>query len=498
MGGVKEGTDARYIHGMRVASRRLRSTLPLFSFCFPRKKYQRWIRQIRAIARALGNARDTDVQIAFLESYQKKPHLRKKVDDGINYLSEMLREQRKQQQADVLSALASLEESRTIAELSASLQMNRDGEKDGQGGAKIPALYRMAADQIGGVLGDLLSYDDVVKNPDDASGHHKVRIAAKKVRYTLEVYRPLYPDQLKSAIKNLKRLQELLGELHDCDVWAYIVARAIRVHHRPRPGTGDRSASGNPVEPVLVRILLDRKAQRDITYRELRTAWKMCDTGGIWRHLRTEVDTAAKKTPKKRISQVQLQTRRSLAPVRALMASFPEGEGHAEQVTMLALKLFDELTPFHLYSGKERFLLECAGLLHDIGWVFGQKGHHTESYRMIMDARTLPLTERERSIIALVARYHRKTAPTMDHRVYAALKGKDRRTVGALAALLRVADGLDYTHSNRISGLACTITPGDVICRVGGNGDSGVEIRRAIQKSDLFFKVFGRKLSIGQ
>ena len=70
--GVKEAQDIEYIHRMRVASRRLRAALPLFSSCFPDKQYTKWMKEITKITRALGDARDADVQIAFLQKSLKK------------------------------------------------------------------------------------------------------------------------------------------------------------------------------------------------------------------------------------------------------------------------------------------------------------------------------------------------------------------------------------------------------------------------------------------
>ncbi|MDP3565474.1 MAG: CHAD domain-containing protein, partial [Methanoregula sp.] len=70
--GVRAAEDIEYIHRMRVASRRLRAALPLFATCFPVKNYNRWSEEIRNITRALGEARDTDVQIAYLTKYQKR------------------------------------------------------------------------------------------------------------------------------------------------------------------------------------------------------------------------------------------------------------------------------------------------------------------------------------------------------------------------------------------------------------------------------------------
>ena len=69
--GVRKAEDIEPVHRMRVASRRLRAALPLFSSCFPDKDFRRWMRQIKMITRALGAARDNDVQVAFLKKYLK-------------------------------------------------------------------------------------------------------------------------------------------------------------------------------------------------------------------------------------------------------------------------------------------------------------------------------------------------------------------------------------------------------------------------------------------
>jgi CHAD domain-containing protein len=496
--GVREGSDTEYVHRMRVASRRLRSALPLFSSCFPEKKYKRWVKGIRAITRSLGAARDTDVQITFLASYIEEHPSGTNDGTGIASLTTMLLERRKRQQADVLAALGSLKDSRAVGEFSVSFRGMRDKlsvKKDG--GDTAPELYRMAAGQIHVILDELQSLDPNVHNPLDSAGHHRARIVVKKLRYTLEIYRVLYPDQLKPVIRQLKKLQQLLGELHDCDAWIQVLTTDIHEGGIRPEGADEAGGSVLPSSPDLSGLLLNRRGERERIYGELVSFWQECHTSDLWGGLKAEIDTEAETSrPQETTTNNSHPAEKTLEPVHALMGSFPEGEGHAEQVTRLALMLFDELTSLHGYSAGERFLLECAGLLHDIGWEFGQKGHHTQSYRMILADRTLPLNVREKRIVSLVACYHRKAVPGMQHNAYAILSGKDRQIVSTLAAMLRVADGLDYTHMNRISGLACSITDDEVVCSTESSGDSHVEKVRALQKADLFEQVFRRRLSI--
>src|SRR5271157_4143919 len=69
--GVIENEDIECVHKTRVTSRKIRAALPLFQHCFPRKKYERWIKEIKKVTRLLGEARDLDVQIDFVKKYLK-------------------------------------------------------------------------------------------------------------------------------------------------------------------------------------------------------------------------------------------------------------------------------------------------------------------------------------------------------------------------------------------------------------------------------------------
>ncbi|HOT93989.1 MAG TPA: HD domain-containing protein [Methanoregulaceae archaeon] len=133
---------------------------------------------------------------------------------------------------------------------------------------------------------------------------------------------------------------------------------------------------------------------------------------------------------------------------------------HAEQVTRLALQLFDALVPLHRLGMPERSLLEAAGLLHDIGWRFGRKGHHRRSCELIRDDRTLPLGPEERVIVALVARFHRRGLPDPGrHPLYATLDPSARMTVCWLGGILRLADGLDRSHLQEVGEVRCELLP---------------------------------------
>jgi exopolyphosphatase / guanosine-5'-triphosphate,3'-diphosphate pyrophosphatase len=108
--------------------------------------------------------------------------------------------------------------------------------------------------------------------------------------------------------------------------------------------------------------------------------------------------------------------------------------------------LFDQTAALHGLGPAERGLLEVAGLLHDVGYDVSQSAHHKHSLYLIRNADLDGFTSRERDLIANVARYHRKALPADRHAEYMALDDADRTLVRRLAALLRLADGLDADH----------------------------------------------------
>jgi len=149
---------------------------------------------------------------------------------------------------------------------------------------------------------------------------------------------------------------------------------------------------------------------------------------------------------------------RDLTAAYALAERCRYDADHAHHVAGLALTMFDELTALHDLGEADRHLLRLAALLHDIGHINGKRGHHKRSMHLIMADDDLPLDDRARSIVACVARYHRKAQPKLRHDLYAKLDVNDRRRVRLLSGLLRVADALDKGHVSVVNDLRTAAT----------------------------------------
>lgn len=169
---------------------------------------------------------------------------------------------------------------------------------------------------------------------------------------------------------------------------------------------------------------------------------------------------------------------------------------HSHQVTRLALALFNQTQPVHRLGPQERFRLQCAALLHDIGYVQGTKGHHKRALEIILSSDLLPFGRRDRLIIGSVARYHRKAAPSSRHKHFAQLAGEDRRRVRVLAAILSLVDSLDSSHRSLVHDLSCTLTARRATVRCVVYGLYEEMRQRVFEKGSLFEKVFDRKLAL--
>ncbi len=167
---------------------------------------------------------------------------------------------------------------------------------------------------------------------------------------------------------------------------------------------------------------------------------------------------------------------------------------HGRQVERLAAALFRELTPLHQLDGLWEARLRAAARLHDIGWVEGRKKHHKTSMRLIETDPSLVPDETERPLVALLARYHRRAWPSRRHRRFAALSREDRKCVLRLAALLRLADALDYSRQGLVESLSVRIGKKKVELCLRAKAPCVEELRRAGTKGDLFEAEFGKKL----
>ena len=181
--------------------------------------------------------------------------------------------------------------------------------------------------------------------------------------------------------------------------------------------------------------------------------------------------------------------------VVALMRRSHVLQPHAEHSARLALDLFRGLRPLHKLANADGELLEFAALLHDVGYYIAASRHHKHGQYLIENADLTGFSAEEITLLALVVRYHRKATPKETHSPYGQLGDAQKRKVRLLAALLRVADGLDRTCRRLVRGVRCRIGEREVELVLSTRGeDLELELWAARRKGDLLQEVLGRKV----
>ena len=725
---------------MRVTSRRIRATVPLFQDCFPNKRYKKWLNEIKKVTQFLGAARDLDVQISVIKDYinQLQPSEPK---TGIEALLERHIEQRTQLQSNVINGLQELEESRVLQQTACYCEQII---KETAGASfDLLAVREKAFWQISPKLDEFLSMEDYVHKENEILKHHQMRIRAKWLRYTMEAFAPLYPDELSEEIEMMKDFQDTLGEMHDCDVWieripkfiteienenamfpenekasteshqdllifldhikekrknhyenfvkfwdekkgknafeelrkkasAGFVSAAYRakaelanpyvkiavmadihgnlnaleavIHdaerrgitvflnagdiigfgafpieviqtlymkntlsiignfdlevlntdskvkgpkkfaveyarktltksyetylrflpakleleiahkkllmthgtpnsvnehlyhdtpeekfqelaknaaadiivfghsHEPftkkaggalfinpgsvgRPGDGNSQAayaviSASPFSVELVRVSYDVEAAADALRRAgAPESYSQMLLRGLPLEDLIAEDKARENDMERKCALVARSTR------RVARKYWPDMK-HSEQVRKLSLELFDALQDLHKLGKRERCWLECAAILHDIGLSRGTKAHHKETLNLILNETQLPFTSVERRVVGNIARYHRRGCPQYKHYNFKSLNPELRRKVTILVGILRLADGLDFSHQSIVQSVEAHVDRENVTVQGSVLLNPILEEYAVNKKKDVFEKSFKKKVVV--
>jgi triphosphatase len=207
--GVRLDEDPEDLHDMRVATRRLRSTLKLYADVLP-KRSPRFERDLHWIAGALGKVRDLDVHLGRLAEQVAPGHW----DGGSSEKTiSALQERRVEARRCMLEALDSRRYERLVSGFSGMLRRGRSPEPTGPILEVAPALIRRRHKKVRKAARGL-SKD----SPPEA--FHDLRKKGRRLRYALEPLREIYGKPAKRMIRGLKSVQDDLGEQQDLVVAA--------------------------------------------------------------------------------------------------------------------------------------------------------------------------------------------------------------------------------------------------------------------------------------
>lgn len=171
---------------------------------------------------------------------------------------------------------------------------------------------------------------------------------------------------------------------------------------------------------------------------------------------------------------------------------------HAVRVSDLALQIFDQTRRLHPrgIGAEERVILEYGALLHDVGRHVGFENHEHHGAYIIRHANLRGFSADEVELLALLARYHRKSMPKTRHAEITALSPRQRRAVRVLAGIVRIAEGLDRGHIQTVHRVTCAISPARLRILVRAGADPDLELWAAQRKAALLERLFERRIEI--
>jgi len=410
---AEQGFEPDPVHDLRVALRRCRSMAAGFRAIDPDPAWKAMKRAGGRVFRSLGDLRDVQVMREWVQKLAPpEDPLQPQLDQTLAAREDALKR-------DAQESLGRLdhEEWRSWAEL-LSMRAAR---------VRIEGLaFQYVALERWHEAYEL--HRQALRNRSQTSWH-ALRVGIKRFRYTAENF---LPERHQRWGKDLKNLQDALGEVHDLDVlWERIRTFGF--------------ADAETVAHWRKRILEER-SRRVEAYRK-----KMVGPGSLWRVWRSELPQGAE------------QHGALLARAQTLVAFSGASVVHARHVVRLALQMHDGLVAAGVFGAtvtNSRDALELAAMLQDVGRFQAKRGHHKRSYRMLgRMAAPLDWPEDNWEMVAGLARYHRGALPEAGHDEYGRVPAGRRKRFLRLAAVLRLANALDAGHGGTVRSLKVVRTP---------------------------------------
>jgi exopolyphosphatase/guanosine-5'-triphosphate,3'-diphosphate pyrophosphatase len=321
---------------------------------------------------------------------------------------------------------------------------------DAEIGRYLDQIVRAGFDRVVGTSGTILSLGAVIAASEGRSPGATLR------------NRRITAKQLRRTRKDLSALD---------------LEQRLRV-----PGLEPRRADLAVAGAILIDEIMRRLGAADITLSDLSLREGLI-LDYIARH-RKEIAQADRYPDVRRRSVFELAERCNY---------WPE---HAQQVARLSVALFDQTRAIHGLTDREREWLEYAAILHDVGVHISYERHHKHSHYLIKNGHLRGFEPEEIDAIALVARYHRQATPKRKHEDFGELKRRARRTVRTLAAILRLAESLDRSHAQIVSGLELHDRGDDDLLQIRATGDAELELWSAARHAAAFERLTGKPLRI--
>jgi CHAD domain-containing protein len=403
------------VHDLRVAIRRCRSMADGFLSVDPDSAWRQMKKLGKGLFASLGDLRDTQVMMEWITKLSAEDDPLRKI------LLDSLLEEEEALKLVAKEAVSRFDRKRWMA-LNAKLA---------ERATRVPLeglVFQYLALERWHDAHEL--HRTALRNRS-AVAYHQLRIGIKRFRYTVENF---LPERHQRWTRDLRDLQDALGEVHDFDVlWAMVKTHA-------EVGVEERA--------LWQQTITGERQERIASYRK-----KMVGRESLWSKWRAELPAGDQ------LAQAALQKMRTWA------AFLDPDDKHAQLVTALALQIYDGLVRDGVLAESElsRRILEAAAVMHDVGRR-KDGSHRKRGHRLIRQLQpSVGWSEEYLQCVAIVAHHHRGGLPPSNHPIFAGLPAQRRSELMPLAGVLRLANALDNFHDQRISSVTVERRDGFIV-----------------------------------
>ena len=190
---------------------------------------------------------------------------------GVALLLERLEQERAECQADVFRAVDRFDEDGVSEKIRTAAR--KIMVEAGQTPLQSVFVFRRAQQAIAARLVELRQYEDSLDDPKDQLRHHAMRIAAKRLRYTMELVGPAYEGRLDESVEAARNLQVMLGAIHDCDVWTEQLSDFKKVQRKRIHKAYGNNGPFAPLKIGIEHLQRECRRQRKRVFGELGAYW---------------------------------------------------------------------------------------------------------------------------------------------------------------------------------------------------------------------------------
>lgn len=283
---LKRRNEIEDVHDLRVASRRVRVALEVFRQFLPAKKYKSWEPAVAGLTKAFGNARDLDVQLAFINDFYQT-HDEPQIRPGGRRLKLRLGQRRSKLKLKLEEKLAEVQKAGILQNIINELK-SRAADSPSEMIAPAP-IFELSFNILNKRLDDFLFYEIYLPFPERIRELHLMRIAAKRLRYSLEIFASLYPDRLENILEIMRSVQTALGEIRDCDIWLDFLPKFLEKEKQRVSAYFGNPRPFQRLVPGISLLLDNRKNERESLYAKFLSDWKKWRQAEIWSSLRQSI-----------------------------------------------------------------------------------------------------------------------------------------------------------------------------------------------------------------